>query len=304
MKDRITLDMIIEKLFELKSGAYTNKNGVNIEINQNNNSSFLFMKKNIINTNKTEITLEGNYIHLSLNLDEQATLYYSKNFLTGNEKNYIIIKNNGYYLNEEEISISERANSTYHINPNFIFKEIDNTCWLGYDVETDKIYVYYRTNVDSKKMPTLINQSYYFYCFEYNDLFLSGLAHYNAKINQFLEEFKNTNTGEFKIMACNLKIQPLRKDFGLEIKELKKIVELYKYYYNKLNIEQNQSELKDVYDFIISLTINQIKVSSNDIQNIIENIDSIDKQLLINLRTELYNALESDKKTKKIRKTK
>lgn len=306
MENRITLNMLIEKLSELKLGLYNNNRGVNIEINQNYKPSLMFVRKNLINTNKTEITLEGNYIHLSLNLDDQSTLYYSKNFLTGDKDNYIIIRNNNrhYNLNKKEIFIRECANSTYNIDQNFIFKEIDNTCWLGYELNTNKIYVYYKLDVSAKKIPEAINDSYNFYCFEYNDLFLVDLTNYNKKISDFLTELRNSNTGEFKRIACDLKIEPLRRDFGLEMKELKDVAKLYKYYRNKLDIEQYQTELKEAYDFIISLRNNQIRVSSNDIQNIIENIDLIDKELLINLRTELDKVLEPDKKTKKLRKKK
>ena len=291
-KEKVTFEMLIEKLRELGGGNYNNNTGISIEIKDNKYS----LSAKIKNYNKNiDIYCAELDEYITLQLNEYASL----NIKPNSKHSFISFKNYNKKYNIYEYGISCNSQPISLIYDNILFKEIDNTCWLGLCLDDNQFYVYYNTEIRKYNKPYDKDNNDSFVKFKYNDLFLVGLTHYNKRINDFLMDFKKSNSGHFKEIAESLSISPLKSDFSLEMKELIEYVKIYNAYKDKFNLEQYESEIEEVYNFVVSLINAPMEASINNLQNLVSNTDLYDKEALKRLRSEIDTVLKSGHKTKK-----
>lgn len=275
MENKNIFDKLIEKLSELEEGKYNDNKGISIDIvdEPKRGSIYAIIKKN---NKEINISYDGIDKGFNIQIDENSCLYHNDK-RSGNVYSFVSVNKDNKHYSVYEYGISCDSSPIFPIYGDVLFREIDNTCYLGYCFSDNKIYVYYNKENRRYNKPFNKNNCDGFVKFEYNDLFLVGLTYYNKKINDFLIDFKKVNTGLFKELAESMSISPLKSDFGFEIKELLETAKIYKTYKDKFDLKLYESELNEVYNYVVNLINEPVQSNINNIQNMIQNIDVTNK---------------------------
>lgn len=305
MENKNIINMLIEKLEKLDDGVYYNDSGIRIDVHRGI-STITFSADGVpkSNTPRIDVSYNGNGINIEIVLDKNSTLYINKDISNDIIKTYILTTRENKTYNIDKALGIDTDNIFYPVQKDILFKEIDNTCWLGYDLNENKIYVYYNKNLRKYNKPYETNDNEGFIKFEYNNDFPYELENFKRVLFDFFKEFKNSNKGAFKELLefVALSLPTIRSDVDASAIELIDLGAIYNTYKNELVLEKHESELREVYNLVESVIIDPEEAVKNNIKHMIENIDVNNKEELVKLRTEIDNMLKPKKKTKKLKK--
>lgn len=288
-KNNKTFDNLLEELILLKEGTYLN-NDTNISITSiNDKGKHINIFNGELNYKIITSTNTSNYT-VEVILDENATLYISKDEFYRTHK-YIYHNENNHYYNIYNYGISRDSERILTINNNELIRKVDDTCYLGYNFEDNRIYVYY------KKYNSIKNEfdfSTDYEKFKYNRKFLDAKDYYNIKLEKFLKEFKNSVDGtRFKPIADSIKIPTLNNNLNKEIEILKELVNIYTKYKNSFNILEEEKNIQTISDSIKAINREPLESKIKGLEDYINKIDLSDLDSLKKLQKEIDNILKS-----------
>ena len=302
MENKNIIDLLLEKLEKIDNGVYHNDSGIRIDVHRGRSTIEFSDGIPKSNTPRIDVSYNENGILVEIVLDKKSTLYIYKGIFDVATKTYILTTRENKVYNIDKTLI--RSNQEFfHVQNDILYKKIDNTCWLGYDLTFDKPYMYYSKKVEKNIKPFEAKDDECFIKFEYNEDFFKGLEKFNKILFDFFKELKKPSDEPFKelaqfVLSSLPKVNYDASSSRIELRDLGKIYNIYK---NELALGRHESELTEVYNFVQSVIIDPEEATKNNIKHMIENIDLNNKDELIKLRTEIDNMLKLKKKTKKLK---
>lgn len=292
------IDKLIEILSELEIGEYDNNKGIKLNVIETERDILAEFKCN----NEFKFSSNGMKTDIYIPLDDNSYFYYGVDNFSEKKYNYIYVDKNNkrYTVYNNGITVTDLP--FLKVIENKLLYKISNNIYLEYNFNDNKINVYYR-KYDSKAGNDLNKE---FVKFRYHNFFTSGIKSYNFKLANLINGVK----GEFKTsiyeeLVNSLTVPELEcKNISEEVTTLKSLADVYATYRDKFDLKQYESELNEIYNFVVSLINEPVQANINNVRYMIQNIDFNDKESLIKLRTELDKVIEPDKKNKKLRKKK
>ena len=281
----------ISQLLELDYGVYTKEN-IEIKILRIKDDKEIYI--NFIDDKNMEhlITMypsQNEYV-VTVKFDD-SYLYVRKDTFRASIHKHLSIKdsNGTYTINNCGIS----KNHIHMTNYGSIIKYVlSKECCLEYNLDTDKIFVCYKSFSDDNYIKI-----------EYDEAFDTLLLYYNTLFyktyNDFKTEIKKIQEPSFSILNESLSVPQLRKVTKDEINTLTELAKVYKENVEKLCIIEQAGLYNQLEMFVNDLKLYPIDAKYNSLRNFVNTMDIKDINALKAVKKDINHILKFEKQKKR-----
>lgn len=291
IENKITFEKLVDILKEVVEGKYKTKN-IEIFVNRkkiyNHHTEALkvLIKKDELIFNISVPNDYGYIAQISFSDEESILNINRSNYISSN--NYIYVHKNDFnYYIYPSIILKRNQNTNEvvrcNLHTNTLITAINQNCSIGYNIDNDKIYVYF-------KLHNKYNNNYEedYFKTEYNDDYKSDIDIFNKRLIQYFEKMaKFDRRPELGLYIKSIITPCLDKEIDDKVEELKELSRIYKKYSNKVNMHDNEELIKEIYDFALELSKNPIDAKINNLSYIINNENIKDQNVLKKLEKEI-----------------
>lgn len=255
MTEKINFENLVNKLFQLEEGIYIDKNGIEININHNKekNISKAFIQNDGIVYEITNLCDIEQVV--SIQIDINSSFSYKESSDKKKYKNFFTVDNDHkYHIYENGII---RDNESFYLKKgDTLIRKIDDNFYLGYCYNNKNVYVHYKKH-DIKKETEDIN----------DDLFIHIRIIYDFQLTKLLNNIKqNFNGSNFNELSKFLSFPELTYSLFQEIEAIKETATVYNRYHDKIDIEQYEAGIGDIYELVNKLLNIQMKPTESTME--------------------------------------
>lgn len=296
-ENKLNYDNLISLLLELENGEYT-VNDSKVRIIDNDQNKLNQDKIAIIENKSIKIDFSiYNNTEYSISIEDKNNNYnlHISNSNYRPQQRFLYTTINGIEYIVRSYQISKKDSSICVINDNEIINKIDNLTKIGLDLENLNIYIYLKNPYSN------LNNKADYLKIKYDVNFILKKDKYNKKVFEFINKLTSQLKGTpLEEMVNNLDIEPIKKDFTKEIKNLKELAKIYLYYNKELSEFENNKLFQEAYKCVEKLVNDPYKAHENRLNNYMKKANLNNKYDLKYIKKELRKLKKEKKKNKSL----